>query len=100
MTEPVDLDQRRGIAAAKSTEIRRRLQELEAEEAALRHRKDEFEAFLLATPAASWPEAAAKARYLLQVFASTLEDDDCQGQRLIEQTLDDLVRLCDAPAHR
>lgn len=100
MTKPVDLDQRRGMAAEKSTEIRRRLQEAEAEEAIFQRRKDEVELFLLATPAANWPEAAAKARYLLQIFASTLDADDCHGRRLIERTLDDLVRLSGAPVRR
>jgi len=91
--DPVDLDKHRGIAVQKSTEIRRRLQEVEAEEAALRSRQEEFERFLLATPAASWPEAAAKARYLLQLFSETLDAEDSRGQELIACTLDDLLRL-------
>lgn len=100
MTQPVDLDLHRGMAAGKSTEIRRRLQEAEAEEAVFQRRKDEVEAFLLATPAANWPEAAAKARYLLQIFASILDANDCHGQRLIQGTLDDLVRLSGTPDRR
>jgi hypothetical protein len=100
LTKPVDLDQYRAMVAGKSTEIRRRLQEVEAEETVFQRRKNEVEAFLIATPAANWPQAAAKARYLLQVFASTLDIDDCNGQRLIERTLDDLVRLSGTPVCR
>lgn len=91
--DPVDLDQRRGLASQKSTEIRRRLQEVEEADAALRLRKDEFESFLITAPAATWPEAAAKARYLLQIFSSSLDPEDTHAQRLISRTLDDLVRL-------
>jgi len=91
--DPVDLDQRRGLASQKSTEIRRRLQEVEEADAALRLRKDEFESFLITAPATTWPEAAAKARYLLHLFSSSLDPEDTHAQRLIARTLDDLVRL-------
>lgn len=93
--EPIDLDGRRGMAAQKSTEIRRRLQEVQADQAALRHRQEEFERFLLAAPAATWPEAAAKARYLIQLFAATADGRDPRRQKLIESALDDLARLAD-----
>jgi len=91
--DPVDLDTHRGMAAQKSTEIRRRLQAVQADQAAVRRRLDEFEAFLLAAPAATWPEAAAKARYLLQLFAATLDAQDPRRQQLITSTLEDMTRL-------
>jgi hypothetical protein len=91
--DPVDLDKHRGMAAQKSTEIRRRLKEVQADQAAMRQRQDEFESFLLAAPATTWPEAAAKARYLLQLFATTLDAQDPRRQQLIASTLDDLTRL-------
>jgi hypothetical protein len=81
------------MAAQKSTEIRRRLQEVQADQESLRARKEEFERFLLAAPAATWPEAAAKARYLLQLFAATLDAQDPRRQQLIASALDDLARL-------
>jgi hypothetical protein len=59
----------------------------------MRQRQDEFESFLLAAPATTWPEAAAKARYLLQLFATTLDAQDPRRQQLIASTLDDLTRL-------
>ena len=93
--DPVDLDKHRGLAAQKSTEIRRRLHEVQADQAALRHRQEEFESFLLAAPATTWPEAAAKARYLLQLFAGTAEAKDPRRQTLIRTALEDLGRLSD-----
>lgn len=98
--EPVDLDKHRGMVAQKSTDIRRRLQEVQADqhamrqqEDALRQRQDEFERYLLATPAVAWPEAAAAARYLLQLFAATPDAHDPRRQALIARTVEDLDRL-------
>ncbi|MGB8273940.1 MAG: hypothetical protein WCF16_01580 [Alphaproteobacteria bacterium] len=93
--DPVDLDQHRGMAAQKSTEIRRRLQEVQDDQAALRDRQEEFEKFLLAVPATTWPEAAAKARYLIQLFAATPDAQDPRRKKLIASALDDLARLTD-----
>lgn len=98
--EPVDLDKHRAMSAQKSTEIRRRLQELQADwqtarqqENALHQRQTEFERYLLATPAVVWPEAAAAARYLLQLFAATPDAEDPRRQALIARTVEDLDRL-------
>lgn len=93
--DPVDLDERRGMAAQKSTEIRRCLQEVQADQAALRYRQDEFESFLLAAPATTWQEAAAKARYLIQLFATSSDAQDPRRQQLIANTLAELARLSD-----
>ena len=94
--EPVDLDKHRGMAAQKSTEIRRRLREVQADQEALRERQEEFERFLLAAPATTWPEAAAKARYLLQLFAASLDAQEPRRQKLITGTLEELTRLSTA----
>src|ERR1700757_3020632 len=90
---PVELDEHRGMAAQRSTEIRRRLHEGQADEAALRRRLEEFERHAVAAPSSTWPEAAAKARYLIQLFAGTPEAQDPRRQELIAQVLDDLARL-------
>jgi hypothetical protein len=66
---------------------------VQADQAQLRERQESFEAFLLAAPATTWPEAAAKARYLLQLFAATMDAQDPRRQQLIARTLDDLDRL-------
>ena len=93
------LDKRRGMAAQKATEIRRRLSEVEAEEAALRQRQAELEKFLLAAPSATWEDAAEKARYLLTLYAATSEGQDPRRRKIIRAVLDDFTRLCGgAPA--
>lgn len=91
--DPVDLDEHRGMAAQKATEIRRRLQEVQVDQAALRERQAEFEKFLISAPAATWPEAAEKVRYLIQLFAATAEAQDSRHQKLIASVLDDLAKL-------
>jgi hypothetical protein len=69
--KPIVLDEHRGMAARTATEIRRASHAVEADQAALRRRQAELETFLVAAPAAGWPEAAEKARYLLKLFAAT-----------------------------
>jgi hypothetical protein len=94
--DPVDLDEHRGMAAQKATEVRRqRLHEFQVDQASLRRRQEELEALLLAAPAETWPEAAAKAQYLIQLFAATPEAQDPRRKELIAHALDDLNRLCD-----
>jgi hypothetical protein len=90
---PIKLDGHRGMAAQKATEIRRLLKEVEANEKCLRQRQEELEAQLIAAPAATWPEAAEKARYLLGLLSSTSVGQDPRRQRLIANVLEDFVRL-------
>lgn len=96
--DPVDLDRRRGMTAQKLTEIRRRLQEVQADQDALRRRREELERFLLAAPAADWPEAAIKMRYLLGLFSESPEGQDPRRRKLVASVLDDLARLTAAEA--
>jgi hypothetical protein len=89
----IDLDQRRGMAAQKATELRRLLTDVEANEKALRIRQEELEAHLIAAPAANWHEAVDKARYLLNLFAATLTSHDPRRQKLVAAVLADFERL-------
>jgi prolyl-tRNA editing enzyme YbaK/EbsC (Cys-tRNA(Pro) deacylase) len=91
--ETIDLDQRRGMAAQKATNVRRLLADVEADQKHLRQRQDELEAHLLAAPAANWQEAAEKARYLLNLFATTLLAEDPRKQKLIAAVIADFKRL-------
>jgi hypothetical protein len=93
---PITLDRHRGMSAQKATDIRRLLAEVEANETALRQRQAELEAQLVAVPADTWPEAAEKARYLLNLFASTPIAQDPRRQKLIANVLDDFMRLSQA----
>ena len=96
--DPILLDEHRGMAAQKATEIRRRFAEVEADQAALRQRRTELEKFLLATPAVTWADAAEKARYLITLFATTSLGQDPRRQKLIAGVLDDFRRLSEEPA--
>jgi hypothetical protein len=89
----VDLDQHRGMAAQKATELRRLLADVEANQKDLRRRQDELEAHLLAAPAANWHEAAEKASYLLNLLATTIAAQDPRRQKLIAAVLADFERL-------
>jgi hypothetical protein len=91
--KPIDLDQHRGMAAQKATDLRRLMSEVEDNEKTLRLRQDQLETQLLAAPSASWPEAAEKARYLLNLFAASLGAEDPRRQKLIAATLADFRRL-------
>lgn len=93
MDKPVDLDEHRGMAAQKQTEIRRLLHEVQANQMALRERMEEIETVMVAAEAMTWPEAAAKARYLLQLYAATPDARDPRRQKLIAGVLADLARL-------
>ena len=94
--DPVELDERRGMAAQQATELRReRLQEFKAYQIELQRRQEELERLLLAAPAETWPEAAAKAQYLIQLFAATPYGESPRCKELIAHALDDLNRLCD-----
>jgi hypothetical protein len=94
----IELDQRRGLAAQKATESRRLLGQVEANEQALRERREELESHLIAAPAASWAEAAEKARYVIGLYAATLGSGDTQRHTLVAAVLDDLKRLTEADA--
>jgi hypothetical protein len=91
--EPLELDKHRGMAAQKATDIRRILAEVENNARDLRDRQTVIENQLLSSPAASWPEAAAKARYVLNLYASDLGPADTHHRDLIGAVLADFVRL-------
>jgi hypothetical protein len=90
---PIILDEHREMGAQQATEIRRRLAEVEADQAALRDRRTELEKFLVTAPASTWPEVAEKARYLIGLLAQTSIARDPRRQKLIAAVLDDFVRL-------
>ena len=91
--DPVNLDEHRGMAAQRDTEIRRDLRDVQVDQAALRNRQEELEDRLLSAPAATRAEAAASARYLIQLFAATPAAQDPRRQKLIARALDDLMRF-------
>jgi hypothetical protein len=96
--DPILLDEHRGMVAQQATEIRRRLAEVEADQATLRERRTELEKFLLAAPASTWLEAADKAHYLISLLATTSLARDPRRQKLMASVLDDFSRLAGEPA--
>ena len=96
--ETVDLDKRRGMAAQKETRLRRLHAEVREQRHALRTRQDALEEQLVAAPAESWEDAAEKARYLLTLFATSVDAQDPRRQKLIAAVLDDFRRLSGEPA--
>jgi hypothetical protein len=91
--KPLDLDKHRGMAAQKATDIRRILAEVENNARTLRDRQEVLESQLRTVPAASWPEAAAKARYVLNLYAAALVPADTHHRDLVEAVLADFARL-------
>jgi hypothetical protein len=91
--ETIDLDQRRGMAAQKATDLRRLLANVEANEKELRLRQDELESHLIAAPAVNWHDASERARYLLNLFAATQTAQDPRRQKLIAAVIADFKRL-------
>src|ERR1700742_4146112 len=87
--EPLDLDKHRGMAAQKATDLRRALAEVENNAKNLRERQAVFESQLLSMPATSWPEAAAKARYVMNLYAAGLSPEDSHHRDLIAAILED-----------
>jgi hypothetical protein len=93
--KPLDLDKHRGMAAQKATDIRRTVAEVENNVKDLRTRQAAVEAELLSAPAASWPEAAAKARYVLNLYAAGLAPTDTHHRDLVAAVVADFTRLSD-----
>ena len=90
---PIELDRHRGIAAQKATDIRRVILDVEANAKLLREHQAAVELQLLAVPAASWAEAVAKARYVLNLYAASLAPADAHHRDLVAAVLADLTRL-------
>ena len=91
--KPLDLDMHRGMAAQKATDLRRTLADVESNVRDLRDRQASVESQLLSAPALSWPEAAAKARYVLNAYAAGLASHDTHHRDLVAAVLADFDRL-------
>ena len=90
---PVDLDSHRGMAAQKATDLRRALADVESQVRDLRERESDLENRMMTVPAMSWPEAAVKARHLLNLYAASLPTEDTRHRALVASLFDDFARL-------
>jgi hypothetical protein len=91
--EPFDLDRHRGRAAQKATDLRRSLADAERVARVLRERQAALENGLTSIPATSWPEAAAKASYVLNSYAAGLSPADTHHRDLVAAVFADFARL-------
>jgi hypothetical protein len=64
--------------------------DIESKAKLLRDRQCVVEIQLLAVPTASWLEAAAKARYVLNLYAAGLAPDDTHHRNLVAAIMADL----------
>ena len=90
---PIELDKHRGMAAQKATDIRRVIADVEANAKLLRDKQGVLEHEILGTPATSWPEAVAKARYVLNLYSAGLAPTDTHHRDLVAAVLADFTRL-------
>jgi len=91
--QPLDLDKHRGLAAQKATDLRRVMMEVESHARELRERQVALETQILSAPAASWTEASAKARYVLNLYATSLSPNDTLHLALVAAVFADFDRL-------
>jgi hypothetical protein len=91
---PLDLDNT-AACAQKATDITHVLADVENNARDLRDRQGVLENQLLSVPAAAWPEAATKARYILNLYAAGLAPADTHHRDLVTAVLADFVRLSD-----
>jgi len=91
--QPFDLDKHRGMAAQKATDLRRTLVEVENHAKELRDRQTALENQLLSHRAETWHEAAAKARYVLNLYVASLSPEDTRHRNLVAAVFDDFERL-------
>jgi hypothetical protein len=89
----IDLDQHRGMSAQKATELRRIVTDVAVAQKALKARQEALEKQLIMEPAASWAEAAEKARYLIGLYALSPGAEDPRRKQLIANVLADFDRL-------
>jgi hypothetical protein len=97
--QPTNLDAHRGMSAQKATDLRRLRSEVEADQEGLRARQAALEDMLAAAPATDWPEAVEKARYLLGLFARSVDAADPRRRKLIDQVIADFDHLLDRATH-
>ena len=83
-----------GVTVTPTSPLRgRTLAEVESNARNLRDRQAHFESQLLSVPSHSWPEAAAKARYVLNLYAAGLSPEDSHHRDLVAAILEDFSRL-------
>ena len=92
--EPVSLDAYRDNVSKKAARLRRsKIDVVESERQEKETSEEDLEQGYLDNPARNWPDVAAKARYLVTLFAATPDAYHPRRKKLISQVLEELARL-------
>lgn len=91
--DSIDLDGHRSDADQRATVARRRREAVRQDQSRLEQRQEALEAFALAGPAETWPEAAARAQYLIQMLADSCAIADRRRRALIDSVFKDFAFL-------
>lgn len=91
--DSIDLDGHRSDKDKKATETRRRHDDVRQGQNRLEQRGQALEWQILARPAESWPEAAARARHLIHLLAEIFAIRNGRQRALIDSVLRDFARL-------
>ena len=94
---PTNLDEHRGMAAQKATDIRRLRSEVEADQAALRTRQADLED-LLAAAHASIGQMRSRRPVICLVSLRRAPTQWTRGRKLIDSVMADFDHLLDSPA--
>lgn len=95
----IDLDNRRSAKDQMAAAVRRdALKDSRDIQASLRKTQEDLEERILGNAAATWHEAAIRARYLIRCYGETAEGQDERCQTLIRRALADLENLIEAEA--
>ncbi|MBI2256192.1 MAG: hypothetical protein HYU58_16335 [Proteobacteria bacterium] len=94
--DSVDLDGHRSGAEQQATEQRRQLEAVRQDQGRLKQRQSAFDAFISAGPAQSWPEAAARAQYVIQLLMDTYGVRDPRQRELVTRVFSDFSVLAGA----
>jgi hypothetical protein len=91
--DSVDLDGHRSGIEQQATEQRRQLEAVRQDQDRLEERQTAFDAFLSAGAAKNWPEAAARAQYVIQLLMDSYGVRDPRQRELAARVFSDFSAL-------
>ncbi|MDY0872180.1 hypothetical protein [Dongia rigui] len=91
--DSVDLDGHRSGTEQQATDQRRQLEAVRQDQGRLEERQATFDAFMSAGPARNWPEAAARAQYVIQLLMDSYGVRDPRQRELVARVFSDFATL-------
>lgn len=95
--DSVDLDGHRSEVDQQATDLRRQLEAVRHDQGRLEQRQNAFDAFIAAGPAQNWPEAAARAQYVIQLLMDSYAVRDPRQRELAARVFSDFAALTGRP---